>query len=137
MSRGNRGEDREERLRQIQRAFHDVFRQWDRPVRFRKFYRAVLKFSPIVAVCGATLAFFFWISPWPVMQTVKHYVAYPNCDAARAVGLAPAVVGQPGYWLHHDRDRDGIACEVYPAPRSSMPKSSVPGSSMKIVRPPQ
>jgi hypothetical protein len=44
----------------------------------------------------------------------KHYAAYPNCAAARAVGLAPAYRGQPGYWPQHDRDNDGIACEPYP-----------------------
>lgn len=34
-----------------------------------------------------------------------------NCDQARALGLAPARVGEPGYapWL--DGDHDGISCE--------------------------
>lgn len=38
-------------------------------------------------------------------------VYYVNCDAARAAGVAPIYRGQPGYALHLDRDRDGIACE--------------------------
>lgn len=36
---------------------------------------------------------------------------YPNCAAARAAGAAPLRVGDPGYRLGLDRDRDGIACE--------------------------
>lgn len=36
-----------------------------------------------------------------------------NCDAARAAGAAPIYRGEPGYGLHLDRDRDGIACEPY------------------------
>ncbi|MGR3344558.1 MAG: excalibur calcium-binding domain-containing protein [Paracoccaceae bacterium] len=39
--------------------------------------------------------------------------ASPNCDSARAVGLAPARRGQPGYFVRHDADGDGIACEVF------------------------
>ncbi|WP_224766550.1 excalibur calcium-binding domain-containing protein [Nocardioides campestrisoli] len=37
--------------------------------------------------------------------------ALPNCDAARAAGLAPVRRGDPGYGPHLDRDGDGIACE--------------------------
>ncbi|MEX2034183.1 MAG: excalibur calcium-binding domain-containing protein, partial [Xanthobacteraceae bacterium] len=36
----------------------------------------------------------------------------PNCNAAHAVGLAPAYKGEPGYWAHNDADDDGIACEL-------------------------
>ncbi|MFU0505841.1 excalibur calcium-binding domain-containing protein [Pseudaminobacter sp. NGMCC 1.201702] len=49
-----------------------------------------------------------------VWDAVGHLAAAPNCNAARAVGLAPARRGQPGYWLSHDRDRDGWACEPWP-----------------------
>jgi hypothetical protein len=48
------------------------------------------------------------------MTTLKHIASFPNCDAARAVGLAPSKKGQPGYWNRHDRDGDGIACERWP-----------------------
>lgn len=44
----------------------------------------------------------------------RHFMASPNCAAARLVGLAPSVRGQPGYWNEHDRDRDGVACEPIP-----------------------
>jgi hypothetical protein len=53
-------------------------------------------------------------SPWPPMMTLKHIASFPNCNAARAVGLAPAHKGEPGYWQSHDRDGDGIACEPWP-----------------------
>jgi hypothetical protein len=43
----------------------------------------------------------------------RHLASEPNCDAARAQGLAPARRGEPGYWPQHDRDRDGVSCEPY------------------------
>ena len=46
--------------------------------------------------------------------TIRHFLAEPNCRAARSVGLAEARRGQPGYWPHLDRDNHGIACEPYP-----------------------
>lgn len=42
-----------------------------------------------------------------------HFAAWPSCEAARAFGLDQAKRGAPGYWLSHDRDRDGIACEPF------------------------
>lgn len=36
---------------------------------------------------------------------------FPNCAAARAVGAAPILAGQPGYRSGLDGDGDGIACE--------------------------
>jgi len=38
-------------------------------------------------------------------------VYYANCAAARAAGVAPLHVGDPGYRKGLDRDGDGIACE--------------------------
>ena len=38
---------------------------------------------------------------------------YWNCDAARAAGVAPLHVGEPGYRSELDADGDGIACEPY------------------------
>jgi hypothetical protein len=55
-----------------------------------------------------------FFSPWPVPTTLAHLAAAVNCDTARAVGLAPAKQGKPGYWRHLDRDDDGIACEPWP-----------------------
>ncbi|MFZ1438553.1 MAG: excalibur calcium-binding domain-containing protein [Candidatus Microthrix subdominans] len=39
-------------------------------------------------------------------------MSYKNCDAARAAGAAPVMVGEPGYGKHLDRDGDGIGCET-------------------------
>ncbi len=36
---------------------------------------------------------------------------YPNCAAARAAGVAPLRLGEPGYRRGLDRDGDGVACE--------------------------
>ena len=38
---------------------------------------------------------------------------YPNCDAARAAGVAPMRFHEPGYREGLDGDNDGIACEPY------------------------
>lgn len=53
-------------------------------------------------------------SEWDRATILKHIAAFPNCAAARDVGLAPALRGEPGYYDRHDRDKDGIACEVWP-----------------------
>lgn len=45
---------------------------------------------------------------------LRHVLAAPNCDAARALELAPARRGEPGYYERHDGDGDGVACEVWP-----------------------
>lgn len=52
--------------------------------------------------------------PWPPLVTLRHWLAAPNCTAARMVGLAPARRGEPGYYWTHDRDQDGLACEDWP-----------------------
>lgn len=52
--------------------------------------------------------------PFSPIEKVRHVLAKPNCSAARLVRLAPARRGEPGYYLEHDRDRDGWACEPLP-----------------------
>lgn len=66
-----------------------------------------------IAICAAVYLGQTYLSPWPAMVTLKHLAAFPNCAAARAVGFAPTKRGEPGYWPHHDRDGDGIACEPW------------------------
>ncbi len=51
--------------------------------------------------------------PWSVAITLKHIAAALHCEAARTVGLAPAMRGEPGYYPRHDRDQDGITCEPW------------------------
>ncbi len=55
-------------------------------------------------------------SGWPADVTARHWLAAPNCFAARLVGLAPSRRGEPGYYVSHDADNDGIACEPWPRP---------------------
>ncbi len=55
--------------------------------------------------------------PPPVQQPVPQQPAsvyYPNCDTARAAGVAPLHRGDAGYRPELDRDNDGIACEPKP-----------------------
>lgn len=47
-------------------------------------------------------------------EQVRHVLSKPNCSAARLMRLAPARRGDPGYYVEHDRDRDGWACEPIP-----------------------
>ena len=65
-----------------------------------------------IALCVIVYLGLTYLSPSPTV-TLRHLVAFFNCDAARAVGLAPARMGQPGYWHRNDRGRDGIACEPW------------------------
>ncbi|MCC7281661.1 MAG: excalibur calcium-binding domain-containing protein [Acetobacteraceae bacterium] len=55
--------------------------------------------------------------PVPFSLALRHQLAARSCSAARAVSLAPARIGEPGYWPHLDADRDGIACEPWPSVR--------------------
>lgn len=49
----------------------------------------------------------------PLLQqrAIPNGNAFANCKAARAAGLAPVMIGEPGYGPHLDRDGDGIGCE--------------------------
>src|SRR5437868_10323828 len=47
-------------------------------------------------------------------QTQSPRIYYPNCAAARAAGMAPIHIGEPGYRPALDADNDGIACEPIP-----------------------
>ena len=102
----------ETRLRKLKRGFQRVSRRWDRPFRLRRLYRTVA-IAAIAITASFALTWYFLTSPWPPIPTLKHVAAFPNCEAARLVGLAPTFKGQPGYWVRNDRDRDGIACEPY------------------------
>jgi hypothetical protein len=112
--RVHKGRDPEAELRTLQRRFAAIRRRADRPARVR----GTLRFTRAVAltVAGTFVAVFTLISlsPFAPFDTVRHIAAGPNCDAARAVGLAPARQGEPGYWPRHDADNDGVACEPWP-----------------------
>lgn len=72
-------------------------------------------FLLLAATAGVLIAVgsFMATGSWPVDVKLRHLLAATNCSTARAVGLAPALRGEPGYYLHLDADGDGIACEPY------------------------
>ena len=78
-------------------------------------YRRLLAPILVIVALAALVAHEIVTSPWPPLVTIRHILAKPNCDAARSVGLAPSRRGRPGYYVEHDRDRDGVACEPYPS----------------------
>lgn len=51
------------------------------------------------------------VSPIPSTDPPVSDVYFANCTEARAAGVAPLHVGDPGYRTALDRDKDGIACE--------------------------
>ena len=91
-------------------------RNLDRQYRAWKFRRALLRWlAPVAIVAAASSALFYAkleASGWRAGELISHIAAYSNCDAARAAGVSLARLGKPGYYARHDRDNDGIACEV-------------------------
>src|SRR3970040_1770239 len=78
------GDGPEQRLRQLNRGFHAVSHRWDLPIRFRKSLRIIM-ISAAAAVGGVALTWYFLLSPWPLVLTLKHLTAFPNCDATEMV----------------------------------------------------
>jgi hypothetical protein len=104
-------EGAEKRLQRLKVGFRRVSSRWEHRY-YRRHLYSQLKLPIVGAIsCLALLGFFLW-SPWGAILTLRHLAAFPNCAAAEAVGLAPARVGEPGYWPHHDADHDGVACEA-------------------------
>jgi hypothetical protein len=114
--RVHQGRDPEAELHNLKRRFQAVSGRFHRTVRLRRMYR-LFKMAGIAAASSFAVT---WIlmsfSPWPPLTTLRHLAAFPHCNAARAVDLAPANRGEPGYWEHHDRDKDGKSCEPWTMP---------------------
>ena len=112
---------KEQRLARVQRRFRAITRPLERRERRRRWARAaadvVQPLAITLAVTGAILAWWLTTLPasWSWQERLLHLAAAPNCAAARAAGLAPARRGEPGYFVRHDADDDGIACEPIPA----------------------
>lgn len=101
----------------LKQRFKTVSVQLDRALWVRRLRAKIGRWAmcllfPVVIVSAACLAI-ATTSPWPVSMTIRHLLAAPNCDAARAVNLAPASRGNPGYYSRFDADNDGIACEPW------------------------
>lgn len=108
------GRDPEKELGRLRGWLGRVSKRYFSALELRRQWRRV---SGVVVVGGAGAAFYLGLmslSPWPQLQTLQHLAAFPNCAAARAVGLAPARRGQPGYYDRLDLDNDGWACEPWP-----------------------
>jgi hypothetical protein len=102
----------------LQKVSNRYFRNLNRQNSYRFAALAILLAVGSFAATLGLLVFKPWSalppSSWTLATYGKHIAAFPNCSAARLVGLAPAYKGQPGYWPWHDRDKDGWACEPYP-----------------------
>jgi hypothetical protein len=96
------------------RSYRALVERYKRAQKRRWFARRVLMPVLIVTAVIAGSWVLLGLSRWPRTVTVRHILTFPNCSAARAVGLAPARIGTPGYYSRHDRDQDGIACEPWP-----------------------
>ncbi|SDC46234.1 Excalibur calcium-binding domain-containing protein [Ruegeria marina] len=88
---------------------------------------------PVLA-CITAVGIYIRTSPFEPELSLRHLAALAGCDAAQAMGLAPARSGEPGYHARNDADLDGIACAAAPevapadAPRNS-PDQEPPGGA--------
>ena len=83
----------------------------DAPANQLKNFFSLATLSTAAAVGSFALIWYLLSSPWPLVLTLRHLAAYPNCEATEMVGLAPVKKGNPGYWSHNDADGDGVACK--------------------------
>ena len=114
----------------LKHRFQQVTRRLEWRGKHRRLWRVIgISAATTAIVVGLLSLLIMSLSPWPVMATIRHVAAAPNCAAARAVGLAPARRGQPGYWSRHDRDNDGIACEPWPRGHSQARETSASATS--------
>jgi hypothetical protein len=106
--------DPQAELRSLQRRFRAITWWADRKSQLRRFLQTYARTFGIGAGLFVLVFAVLTFSPFAPVETLKHIGAFPNCDFARAVALAPSKRGEPGYWSRHDRDQDGVACEAYP-----------------------
>jgi hypothetical protein len=88
-----------------------------RNIKRRKAKIWLRRFAVVAVAVVAISIGLFALSPFAPVETLRHFASFLNCDATRAMGLAPALRGEPGYWPSHDADGDGIACEPWPSVR--------------------
>ena len=103
----------EKRLRRLRRRFGALSRRQMHPIRLGRIIHSVTIMLLTASAATLLAILLLRMSPFSPIDTLKHIAAFPNCDAAREVGLAPSNRGEPGYWAEHDRDNDGIACEPW------------------------
>ena len=110
----------EARLERLHSGFRAVSKDIDRSLPKRALWHTTVGqiglcvlMASALAIASLALLIGLVDRDWSFTTKLKHIAAAPNCSAARAVGLAPARRGQPGYYFRHDRDQDGIACEPW------------------------
>lgn len=92
--------------------FKQVYRR--RPSKVQRLIRRARNILITASLIFLVISPFAFHPQWTFGQTVRHILSIPNCSFARMVGLEKAREGYPGYYGHHDRDGDGIACEPIP-----------------------
>ena len=105
------GRDAEREAQRLKHRFAAVSRRLEQLTKYRRLYRAAKVPALFGFALGAIGAGALELSPFPPTMTLKHIAAFPNCPAARAAGLAPSKRDEPGYYIRHDADNDGVACE--------------------------
>jgi hypothetical protein len=89
-----------------------IWERWRHRLRLRRTWRRIGTHGLWLTLAGGSAWLLLTLfSPWPPATTVRHLIALPHCALANAVGLANAPRGRPGYWSHHDLNKNGIACE--------------------------
>ncbi|MFO1039482.1 MAG: excalibur calcium-binding domain-containing protein [Geminicoccaceae bacterium] len=105
--------DPDRKVRELRRRFVRVTRPLERRDRLRRMGRWVIAAGlPLLVVGMITVEVL--TSPWPLGLTLRHIAAGVGCPMARAVNLAPAWHGDPGWWPRLDADGDGWSCEPLP-----------------------
>jgi len=94
-----------------------AFGELARPIRRRQVIRQFLIGVGLLMALALALYAGATHKGWTFFETARHIAAFPDCNAARLVGLDRARPGQPGYYERHDADQDGIACEPKPRRR--------------------
>jgi hypothetical protein len=110
--------DPEAELLRLRGRLEAISRRIERQAMRRATRRRVASWAKVTAWMGicavAVYIALAQLSPWPPLVTLKHLASSPSCAAVRAMGLAPAIKGQPGYWPSHDADHDDKSCEPVP-----------------------
>lgn len=105
----------DEKARRLKQRFEAVSDRYHRAWYVRGRLLTSLRIALVAGLCvGITYAGLMSFGFGSPFLAIRHLASAPNCDAARAVGLAPANRGEPGYWRNHDADSDGRACEPWP-----------------------
>ena len=104
--------DPEAKANALKRRFRSISRSYERSRAGRRILAKTARVAGIALLFVAPLtAPIAVVAPrlgWPFTIPARHFLAWPNCGVAREMGLAPTFRGGPGYWRHHDADKDCV-----------------------------